>query len=332
MTWRRKIWNVLEPARDAPLRARLFVWVIMAMIATSSVIIILESLPQFYSRYHTILFRLEALFVAVFSVEYVLRLWSCPERRPALARWRYALTPMALVDLVAIAPFYLLLLMPDSVENLAFLRLLRLMRIFKFTHYWRSSNMLLEVVLRALPNFAISLFMMMLVMLLAACGLYILEHKAQPESFGTIPAAMWWAIVSLTTVGYGDVVPTTAWGKILGSVVIIAGIAFVALPTSILAASFTDFLRRRSVLEQELRRALADHKLTPQEIAHLEETSQSLDLPPEDLRTALDDAARQIKEKSGAAPETPAPELPTCPHCGRYLPPAIETPVPPKPQ
>lgn len=315
MSWRRKIWNLLEPARDAPLQARLFVWFIMALIAISSVIIILESLPSFYARYHPLLFGLEALFVGVFSVEYGLRIWACAERRPAIARWRYALTPMALVDLVAIAPFYLLLLMPDSVENLAFLRLLRLMRIFKFTHYWRSSNMLLEVVLRALPNFAISLFMMMLVMLLAACGLYILEHKAQPESFGTIPAAMWWAIVSLTTVGYGDVVPTTAWGKILGSVVIIAGIAFVALPTSILAASFSDFLRRRSVLEQELRRALADHKLTRREIAHLEETSQNLDLPPEDLRVALDDAARKLAAAPGRKLRTP----PLCPHCGQPM-------------
>jgi len=315
MSWRQKTWNLLEPKRDAPLRARLFVWTIMAMIAVSSVVIILESLPAFYTRYQTLLFWMEAVFVGVFTLEYIARIWSCVERSPALPRWRYALTPMAMVDVVAILPFYLLLLMPGAVENLAFLRLLRLMRIFKFTHYWRSSNMLVEVVVKALPNFAISLFMMILVMLLAACGLYILEHKAQPESFGTIPAAMWWAIVSLTTVGYGDVVPGTAWGKILGSVVIIAGIGFVALPTSILAASFTDFMRRRSVLEQELRRALADHELTPEEIASLEETSQSLDLPPEDLREALDRAARQLKKSTKRGVAAP----PTCPHCGQFM-------------
>ena len=203
--------------------------------------VIFESIPAVGTRYAGYFEAFEVFSVIVFSVEYVLRIWCCtedPHRRytaPLAGRLRYALTPMAIIDFLAIAPFYLTTLFAI---DLRFLRVFRLLRLLKLTRY----SPVIEILGRVLYNERRSLFsalLFMLVLLIFASSLmHLIEQKAQPEAFGSIPAAMWWAVVTPTTVGYGDVSPLTPVGKLLGGFVTILGIGTFAMPAGILASGF----------------------------------------------------------------------------------------------
>jgi Ion transport protein. len=174
---------------------------------------------------------------------------------------------MAIIDLIAIAPFYLSFFF---VMDLRFLRILRVMRIFKLTRYSESMTLLLQILRRESRSLASSFFILLVIMVIAASAIYLIEHDVQPEHFTSIPATMWWAIVTLTTVGYGDVYPVTIAGKLFASLIMIAGIGLVALPTAILASSFSSTLARsREKLTIELHKMLDDHEIDEQEQASL---------------------------------------------------------------
>lgn len=221
---------------------------LIVLILANGVAVVLESVPSIGRDYRTFFALFERFSILVFTVEYVARLWSIVEldnpryKHPLWGRLRYATTPLALIDLLAIVPFYLSFLLPI---DLRVLRVLRLVRMFKLTRYSAAMNLLLAALRQELSAIAAVLFVLLLLLVIASSLAYLAEHEVQPQAFGTIPHAMWWAIVTLTTVGYGDVVPITPWGKVVGGLIGIIGIGMVALPAGLLASGFSEQLHQR---------------------------------------------------------------------------------------
>jgi len=187
--------------------------------------------------------------IAIFTIEYLLRLWTCTInnrfRDPLMGRIRFALTPLALVDLMAILPFYLPMLIPFDLRFIRAVRLFRLFRLFKIGRYSRSLRTIGNVLKSKKEDLFITVFTVFILLVVASSLMYFVENEAQPEAFSSIPTAMWWGVITLTTVGYGDIYPVTMAGKILGSIISILGIGIFALPTGILASGFAEEIQKR---------------------------------------------------------------------------------------
>lgn len=209
--------------------------------------VVLETVPTIFDAVPWLFQGLEVVSVGIFSVEFLLRLWIAPERpqfeSPVVGRVRWLLTPAALVDLLAVLPSW----MPWLGFDLRSVRLLRLVRILRVAKLGRYSVAVqtLQNVLRNKASDLLSLLFMLLVMLVVSSTvMYHFEHEAQPNSFSSIPATMWWGIVTLTTIGYGDMSPVTGAGRAFGGLVAILGIAMFALPAGLLGAAFVEELGR----------------------------------------------------------------------------------------
>jgi len=242
---RRRIYEILEVAEEGDRLSRTFDFLIVGLIALNVLALIVATVPALSG--HARAFRVfELISVIVFSVEYILRVWSCAEHeeyaRPLKGRLRFASTGMMLIDLLAILPFYVALVVPAArLLDLRFLRAVRLMRIFrlfKLGRYSRAMKVLGRVFRAKKEELGIAVFVVFILLVLASSLMYFAESSTQPEAFPSIPAAMWWGVVALTTVGYGDVVPVTTLGKVLGAIVSLLGIGLFALPAGILASGF----------------------------------------------------------------------------------------------
>lgn len=243
---RRRTWEILDVARPDDRPSALFDIAIRALIALNVVAVILETVPVIQAAARGFFLAFEVFSVAVFTLEYLGRVWSCVEvpayRAPVRGRLRFALTPLALIDLLAVLPSLLPMLGVD-LRILRGVRLFRLFRILKLTRYSRSLRAMGRVFRRSREELVITLSAVALVLLVASSIMYYAEHAAQPEKFSSIPAAMWWGVVTLTTLGYGDVYPITPFGRLMGGVFAISGILLIALPTAILGASFVEEMR-----------------------------------------------------------------------------------------
>lgn len=247
---RKKVFNVLEPGYDqngaSKYYEQFFDYFITIVILLSIAVMVLSSVRSLSAQYSP-LFNVVFFFTTiVFSIEYPLRLWTCTEdpryAAPVAGRLKWILTPYALIDLIVVFPFYLELF---TGINLTGLVVLRVFRVFKLVRYSESINMIIRVV-RAQRNMLITAYLVLFIALIAASTLmFQIENPGQPDVFSSIPATMWWGIVTLTTVGYGDMVPMTAPGKILGGCITLLGIGIFALPAGILASGFTQELRRK---------------------------------------------------------------------------------------
>jgi len=225
-------------------------------------------------------------------------------------RVAWARSPSAIIDFLAFAPFYFIQLGLFGTLDLRFLRALRLLRVFKITRYSHTMTLLLVVLRDNARTLGAVLMVMLILMTLAACGMYLFEHEAQPVAFAHIPAAMWWSFSTLTTVGYGDVTPITATGKMFGASITVMGVGMVALPAGILASAFSEQIRlREDLYKQVVDRALADGDITREEESELEETRLNLGLSQDRAKYILMGERDQIR---GGA-------VPTCPHCGGML-------------
>jgi voltage-gated potassium channel len=246
MTFRRRVWEILEVARPGDRASERFDIGIRVLIALNVLAVVLETVPAVGRPLFAAFLAFEVFSVAVFTVEYMARVWSSVESpafgRPVRGRLRFARTPLALIDLLAILPSLLPMLGMD-LRILRGLRLLRLFRILKLTRYSRSLLTMGHVFRRAREPLVITLSATGLAVLIASSIMYYAEHAAQPELFSSIPAAMWWGVVTLTTLGYGDMYPVTTLGRALGGVFAVSGILLIALPTAILGAAFIDVVR-----------------------------------------------------------------------------------------
>ena len=220
---------------------------LLLLILLSVVIIVLQSFQTLASQWKAGFEAIEAIISVLFTIEYLARIWTAdlkyPDTSAGKARMRHCATPMALIDLAAILPFYLPMFLPVDLRFMRILRLTRLLRILKLNRYSRAMTMIGNVIRKKKEELASSLFIMGLVLLLSSIFMYYVENPAQPGAFPNIPAAMWWAICTLTTVGYGDLYPITVLGRLLAAVITIIGIGLIALPTAIISSGFLEQLR-----------------------------------------------------------------------------------------
>jgi voltage-gated potassium channel len=246
---RRRLYEVLEGDDTRDTLTVVTRVVIIGTIVANVGFAIIETLPQFQTGEHALVFRaVEAISFVIFALEYAARIWVSvedpryAEMSPGAARWRFLRSPGALIDLIAILPFIVARLFAVDLRTLA---LLRLLRIFKLLRYSTGITALFEAIYAERHTLVSCLFVLLVAVITAATLLYIAEGDAQPAAFGSIPAAMWWAIVTLTTVGYGDVVPQTPLGRMIGALTMVTGLIVLALPIAIVATSFAEVIRRR---------------------------------------------------------------------------------------
>ncbi len=276
MTLRARLYALLRPAGEAPhaderlerASRRVDVFVV-ALIALDFVCFVLDSIPEVRARHGALLDAIVTVVLLTFTVEYALRLWTCveDERFPdsARGRLRYVLTPMALVDLVAILPVlvvvaqlsFLAPLLPVELGSVRLLRLLRFVRLFKVVRYSSPLQVLVRSLWRIRGELSLVLLAEAIVVLIASVLMYAVEGGGP---FASIPEAMWWAVVTMTTVGYGDLVPQTLLGRAIGTAVMICGVALFAIPTGMIGASFVEEMssereRRQRLREKRLERA-----------------------------------------------------------------------------
>ncbi|MEG4217920.1 ion transporter [Microcoleus sp. Pol14C6] len=205
-------------------------------------------MPTLSPEYTSLLANIEFFSSLVFTIEYILRLWvSTVDRRyshPLWGRLRYALTPLSLIDLISILPFCLFLLFP-SLNFVNLIRVLRLLRLLKMSRYSESFRTLGAVLYAKKEELIATAFAVFILLIFASSVMYFVENEAHPETFGSIPDAMWWGVVTLTTVGYGDIYPITGLGKLLGAMLAFLGIGIFALPAGIIAAGFSEELQKK---------------------------------------------------------------------------------------
>jgi voltage-gated potassium channel len=239
---RQRLWEILEPPKAGDLASRRFDLVMVSLIALNVIALVVGTVPSVAAAYGPALLVFETFSIAAFTLEYLARLWACradPRYAGADGPLRWALTPMALVDLLAILPFFV----PSGAVDLRFLRAMRLFRVMRIAKLGRYSDalQLMGRVLAKKRGELVAVFGILAVMLLSAASLmYFAEGDAQPDAFGSIPRAFWWGIVTLTTVGYGDAYPVTALGKAIAGVVAVLGIGLFALPAGILGSGFVE--------------------------------------------------------------------------------------------
>lgn len=249
--FRGRVYEVLTNPRGNDFVGRAIGLALLLLIAANVFASILETDVEIARRAPTFFYWFELISVAIFTVEYVARIWSCAAD-PRFAggirgRLRMALTPMALIDLVAIAPFYVEMLSPGSLD-LRFLRILRLLRIFRLLRIRRLSDsmaMLGRIVVSKRAELGVTLAVVIVAMLIAAGSMYMVEHTQPNTQFTSIPRAMWWAICTVTTIGYGDMVPTSPLGQTIAGFVAFIGICALALPVGILSSGFIDEVNRK---------------------------------------------------------------------------------------
>lgn len=240
--WRREVHDILEVGGDAHPIGRAVNIFIIVLIVLNAIAFAAETVDHLADRYRIYFDTFNVFSVIVFSIEYVLRVWSAVDipmlsrMKPWAARLRFALRPIMLIDLFAVLPFYLQWLIPIDLRVLRVLRLFRLLKLVRYSPALQTLGRVLAQEYRALLG---ALLVMLVLLLFASTLIYFLERDAQPEQFGSIPAAAWWAIATLTTVGYGDVVPVTPWGQVLGGVVMLLGVGMFALPIAIIATGFS---------------------------------------------------------------------------------------------
>ncbi len=246
MTLRKRVFYLLEPTVSNLPIARIIEYFLIGLIILNIAAIQLETVPNYYGD-HEILFRHFELFsVIIFSIEYILRLWTCTElikyKKPTTGRFQYAISKSALIDLFSILPFYLNFL-PIDLRWLRIFRFFRLLRMLKIARYLTALNLIFAVIRDRKEQLLVVIMFIFFLLVIIATVMFYVEGPAQPEVFSSIPATMWWGIATLTTVGYGDMVPITALGKFLAGIIAIIGVGMYALPAGILSAGISEHLR-----------------------------------------------------------------------------------------
>lgn len=239
---RREVHDVLEVGGDAHPMGRVVNGFIIVLIFLNAIAFAADTVPELAGRYRWEFAAFNAFSVIVFTVEYALRIWSAVEipMLSRLPRWqarlRYAMRPMMIIDLLAFLPWYLHWLYPLDLRLLRVFRLFRLLMLVRYSPALQTLGRVVTDEYRALLG---ALLVILILLLFASSGMYLIERHMQPDKFGSIPQAAWWALATLTTVGYGDVVPVTPLGKMLGGVVMLLGVGMIALPVAIIATGFS---------------------------------------------------------------------------------------------
>lgn len=227
---------------------------IVVLIVLNILAVMLETVKSIHDKYSDFFYYFDLVSVIIFTLEYVLRVWSSNHeekyRGSVWGRLKYMVSIPALIDLVAFLPFYLNRIFGLQIElrELRMLRLLRVLRLFRLTAYTQSAHMIMNVFKKRKNELALSFILAIFLIVLASCVMYFVEHGHPPPGleyslFTSIPKTIWWSVVTLTTTGYGDMYPVTNLGKALASGIMLTGVAFFALPAGIITAGFIDEFR-----------------------------------------------------------------------------------------
>jgi voltage-gated potassium channel len=239
-----RVFEIIEKANEGDRASRAFDFFIIVLIILSIITMMLDTFKGLSSTLYSVLFYFDIFSVAVFTVEYILRIWTSnllyPEHSLTLSRVKYVTSAMAIIDLLAILPFYIPFIIPVDLRILRIVRLIRIARIFKLNRYSQALNTIGKVLKNKSSQLLSTIFVIALLIVMAAVLMYNIESAAQPEAFDNILSGFWWAIATITTVGYGDIIPVTFIGKALASVIRFCGIALVAIPTGIISAGFSE--------------------------------------------------------------------------------------------
>lgn len=315
---RRRTFELLNPEHQDGRLSRFVNVALIILILVNVVVICLETMVELKQVYALAFLCFELFSVSVFTLEYILRLWSSAENQPPAedqfaqkngvigSRRQYVLSFESLIDLIAIVPFYLSLLFGIELKALMALRLFRLLKLMR---YFSPLTILLDVLRTEARSFMAAILVLLILIFVSASGIYFFECEVQPEEFGSIPQALWWSTVTLTTLGYGDVVPMTVFGKIFAGMMTILSIGIVALPAGMLASRFSEeLLKRKQRYLHKVKALASDGFLDSDDHEKLERLRSDLCLSPHD--------AQVIHASSNNNP---------CSHCGGLG--TISTPV-----
>lgn len=278
-TTRQKIYSLLN---ETPTSGRLhgqIDFILILVIITSVIAVFLETVPGIYEPLKKEFHYFDLFTIFIFTVEYILRFYSAPEgdlesNTTAISRWNWMKRPSSFIDLIAILPFYLQMFIT---LDLRFMRILRVLRVLKLTRYNTAMSTFVTVMKRERAAFMSAMFIVVLITILSAAIVFTVEHEAQPEKFDTMLRALYWAVITLASVGYGDISPITPIGQAFTMVLSLLGIGIVALPAGILGSAFSDQLhQQREQMVHDIEAALEDGVLSKEEEEQLEQERKRL--------------------------------------------------------
>jgi len=297
-TLRQKVYALVNETPDSGKLHEIFEFIIVLWVLISVTCVILESVESINYYFHVEFIIIDTIAVAIFSTEFLMRIYSCTED-PKYQHWlagriNFSRQFSSLIDIVAIAPFFLESLL-DHLFDLRFLRVFRLMRLFKLGRHSAATKSLFYVIQREWPVMKAAIFIMLMLVMLAACLGYLFEHEAQPDKFENIPQSIYWAVITLASVGYGDISPVTPAGRTITIILALLGIGIFAIPAAILASAFSDQLRiERETMKQELYEMLGDGKISPEERTIIDAEAKRLHLSKAEVDRLLEKAKIEL--------------------------------------
>lgn len=298
-TFRQQVYALLHPTPTSGKLQELLDSFIVWWVFISVMAVILESVASIHYILNVQFIVLDAIAVFIFSMEYVLRLYSCvedPEFKGFGGRFEYARQPITVIDLLAIIPFFLETML-HQVFDLRFLRIFRLMRLLKLTRYTTSTGTLVKALRREWPVIAASTFIMLLLVILTASLGFLFEHEAQPDKFENIPQSIYWAVVTLASVGYGDISPITPVGRLMTIVMALVGIGIFAVPAAILSTAFNDQLHKdRETMHAELLVFMKDGSLSEEHYEQIMREAQELHISQEEVLVLIERVKQERAE------------------------------------
>ncbi|MBQ3807221.1 MAG: ion transporter [Kiritimatiellae bacterium] len=299
---KRKIFEIIQPDCGNSSMSRAFDLLITGLILVSVVAVFAGTFELSAGTSH-IFEMIEKIASVIFTIEYALRIVTADLLHPELSPWKsrvkYVVSPMAAIDLVAILPFWLPMILPGSLLGMRALRLVRLLRIFKLNRYFDAMRAIGAVIVEKKRELVGSMFFVILLMLVTSLLMYSVEHDAQPEAFRNAFSGLWWAVATVTTVGYGDIYPITPLGRLLGALIAFSGIAAVAVPTGIITAGLSSAIERTKEPEKECKEDACRHDKVEELCRALSENKEML----EDILEIV--SMRQDKGGRGSATESP---------------------------
>ncbi len=297
-TFRQKLYALVNPTETSGRLHEIFDFFIIVWVIISVTAVILESIASVIYYVGVEFVIIDTIAVAIFSTEYLIRIYTCVEN-PKYQHWlngriASAKEPSNLIDLLAILPFFLESLL-NHLFDLRFLRVFRLMRLLKLMRYSDATKSLFIVCKREWPVMKASAFIMLLLVMLAACLGYVFEHEAQPDKFENIPQSIYWAVITLASVGYGDISPVTPMGRIMTIVLALLGIGIFAIPAAILSSGLNDQLHiEREAMKDELYKMLEDGVISPEEREIIDAEAKRLHLSEGEVARLLEKAKVQM--------------------------------------
>ena len=301
MLTKKRTFEILNKAKYGDTASRIFDISLTILILANLAAVSLESVESINDKYRIYFIYFEYFSVIVFSVEYILRIWvqsintQSPSKTSLGRRLRYIFSFTGIIDLLAILPSLLPLFAGGL--DLRWLRVLRMARLLKMSHYSSALEDLITTVYEERRSLGAALYLFLIAIFLSSAMLYLAENKVQPEYFSSIPQTMWWSIITLTTVGYGDVSPITPLGQFFGAITAVMGVMSVALLTGIVASGFSSQMsRRKQIVEAEIADALSDGIISEEEEQQIEQLRKKLNLSEEHVNSITEMLKHEKKD------------------------------------